>query len=553
MLNATRLHEQGKIHEAKLAYEEFLIQNPDNAQAIHLLGIACYQLGELDRAYKLISRAINLQPDNAAFYCNRGLVLQQFNRAFDALVDYQKSISINSNNSASHNNCGNALQDLCRYEQAIECYKKAIRINPNYSEAYNNLGNAYRALHQYTDAINAFDRALTLTPNYAQAHSNLGIAFFECDRFKDAISSYKKAIAIDQNFAEAINNLGNVHKKLHQLNEALACFTEAATRLPNFAIAHYNRAEILQELGRLNESLLSYQSAISIKPLYPEAFFNLGFVQARLGLLDLAVGSVQKALEQKLFGPDQALPANTQKHQRTDYETNEHHLWSSLGFLAEAGIKAFPCSGTLLGLIREKRLLPWDKDIDIGVPFEQFQAAVNCLVQKHWMPRPNNLRITNKLGLNHPSENVVIDLTGFKSDPKKRLTIGGFWQDNQRPEWQRITIHPEICLEKLTRNGNTVYMLSNSEEWLNATYGDWRTPDPHWDSVIAARNLKGFSLLTHYYALNRLWTYFIDGKISMALSIAHRLEQSLPEPLYKTIALRLQIFELNFHKKISNC
>jgi tetratricopeptide (TPR) repeat protein len=541
MLKATKLHEQGKIREAKLAYEDFLIQNPDNAQAIHLLGIACYQLGELDRAYTLISHAINLQPDNAAFYCNRGLVLQQLGRPSEALTDYQQSAFLDSENAATHNNQGNALQDLHRYEDAISCYEKAITLNPQYPEALNNLGNALRAARKAESAITYFQRAIKLNPNYAEAYSNLGVALYDLSRFDEAITCYQKAIDINPNYAEAISNQGNAFSRLHKYGEALALYQRVVEFKPGSAKAYLNRADALEKLDRLDDAIASYQAAINIGPLDAEALFNLGFVQARMGDLDLAVQSLKQALEIKMGRPKDSDFISTPPAD-TNNNDNEVHLWRMLVALANAGIRAFPCSGTLLGLIRDGKLISWDKDIDIGVPFDHFQAAVDCLTTHQWTPRPNNLRIINKRGFNHANTAAVIDLTGFKESPEGKETIGGFWQEGQRSDWQRIATYPPMLLEQVKRPEGTVWMLSNPESWLEATYGNWNEPIQQWDSVVAARNLKGFSLLAKYYALMRVWIYWDEGILGKAKAVADCCLDKEPDCVFfATLAKYLEV------------
>ena len=42
-----------------------------------------------------------------------------------------------------------------------------------------------------------------------------------------------------------------------------------------------------------------------------------------------------------------------------------------------------------------------------------------------------------------------------------------------------------------------VWSVTDAQAWVAALYGpDWRTPDPDFDAVIAAYNLRGFALLT---------------------------------------------------------
>ena len=45
----------------------------------------------------------------------------------------------------------------------------------------------------------------------------------------------------------------------------------------------------------------------------------------------------------------------------------DQNLVSLINILTENKINYWICHGTLLGIIRDKKLIPWDHDIDIGV------------------------------------------------------------------------------------------------------------------------------------------------------------------------------------------
>ena len=49
------------------------------------------------------------------------------------------------------------------------------------------------------------------------------------------------------------------------------------------------------------------------------------------------------------------------------YQKIDKNLKSLIDILTENKINYWICHGTLLGIIRDKQLIPWDHDIDIGV------------------------------------------------------------------------------------------------------------------------------------------------------------------------------------------
>lgn len=58
--------------------------------------------------------------------------------------------------------------------------------------------------------------------------------------------------------------------------------------------------------------------------------------------------------------------------------TAQVRLWQVLAQLANSNIHAFATSGTLLGLVREGHLLPFDKDLDIGLPLPKYRLPPPC-------------------------------------------------------------------------------------------------------------------------------------------------------------------------------
>jgi len=61
LTSALSLHQSGRRGEAKIVYESILKKHPKNYDALHLLGLICYESGEFIEAEKLIRRAISLK------------------------------------------------------------------------------------------------------------------------------------------------------------------------------------------------------------------------------------------------------------------------------------------------------------------------------------------------------------------------------------------------------------------------------------------------------------------------------------------------------------
>ena len=242
-------HQAGLLQEAEIIYREILAENPNNPDALHLLGLLAYQVGNNTVAIEYIEKAIGINP---------------------SVPDY-------------YNNCGEAYRASANNELSIKCYKQALEINPDFAEAYNNMGNAFKDMGQNEEAIVYYQKALVIKPDFFQGHYNLGTALQIVGKLEEATNHYQNAISIKPDYAEAHNNLGVALHEIGQHEQAINHYQNAISIKPDYAEAHNNIGITLQEIGRHEEATTHYQEAISLNPDYAEAHFNLSCLYLLLG------------------------------------------------------------------------------------------------------------------------------------------------------------------------------------------------------------------------------------------------------------------------------
>ena len=84
---ALSLQQAGDVTDAITRYETVLAEDPGNFDALHMLGVAHYQLHALDTAERVLRKAVAAQPDVSAARQNLDLVIraQALERDEDAL------------------------------------------------------------------------------------------------------------------------------------------------------------------------------------------------------------------------------------------------------------------------------------------------------------------------------------------------------------------------------------------------------------------------------------------------------------------------------------
>ena len=76
MLSALQAQLSGRFDEARRLYESVVASNPNNFDAVHMLGVVCYQQGDFDRAREFVAAAVRMRPVEAAPHKNLSLIDQ---------------------------------------------------------------------------------------------------------------------------------------------------------------------------------------------------------------------------------------------------------------------------------------------------------------------------------------------------------------------------------------------------------------------------------------------------------------------------------------------
>ncbi len=227
---ALKFHDLDDLVSAEQIYKDILTLDPSHAEALHFLGLICYQRGKYSAAIDYIEKAILSEPKLSVAHNSLGLVFSDLRRADEAVKCFESALEINPNLASAHNNLANILRELGKYEESIVHYQLAIDLRPNYAKALNNFGIILDAIGKSDEAEAKFVHSIKSDSRYAEPHYNLGTSLLRKNRIERAIVSLKKAVCIDPGHADAWNNLGNAHQKCLQFDEAIFCFTRARTQ-----------------------------------------------------------------------------------------------------------------------------------------------------------------------------------------------------------------------------------------------------------------------------------------------------------------------------------
>lgn len=272
---ALDLHLAGDFGPAATLYGEVLKEEPENFDALHLLGMAAHQTGDHQGALAMVDKALAVRPDAADALSNRSAILMELGLPERALESCTRSLQLNSSNPEAYFNAGNALAKLGRRQEAVEQYHLALSIRPDFPVCLTNMAGELIELGQLQDAANLVERALELEPTHRKAWLNLGVALQEAGQNKEAAQAYEKALSIDGSYERAYVNLATLHLNMGNLTQALK-FVEAGLSVnADSGDLHNCAGNCLRALGEPARASEHYRRALVSQPKTSNYYSNL--------------------------------------------------------------------------------------------------------------------------------------------------------------------------------------------------------------------------------------------------------------------------------------
>jgi protein O-GlcNAc transferase len=294
--DAIKLHQARRLKEAAAICHDVIERQPNNTDALHLLGVIAQQTGRPDEALSLVRRAIHWQPLIPHYHDALGVILQQLGRLDEALEAFDLALQLKPDLATAHLNRGFILQHRGCLPEALDAFDQAVRINPDYAQAHFNRGVVLGRQGRLEQALASYDQALRVNPDFVAARVNRAKALEGLGRFEQALEASDQALRIKPDLAEAHASRGDALMRLGRSSDALAAYDEALRIKPDFAQAHFNRGCILAAARQLEQAVIAYEQAVLVSPDYVDAHIAGGLALQQQGKPDDASQAFERAL-----------------------------------------------------------------------------------------------------------------------------------------------------------------------------------------------------------------------------------------------------------------
>jgi tetratricopeptide (TPR) repeat protein len=219
----------GRIDEAVALANSMLVEDPGQAGAHNLLGLANYQANRLEPAVQEFRLAVAREPDFAEAHFNMGNCLQALGRAEEAEAAFAAAVEAEKKFVPARYNLGKIYEKSGRVDLAVAEYRTCTELDDQYTVAYIDLGKILYERVDIAGAIENLSRALELEPGFKEVRVLLGNAYMQSTvegNLKLAENEYRASVGIDPTYVDGIYSLGVSLQAQGRHQEAIEWFEQ---------------------------------------------------------------------------------------------------------------------------------------------------------------------------------------------------------------------------------------------------------------------------------------------------------------------------------------
>lgn len=168
---AVRLLGQKRLPQAEPVLQAVIDADPENADALHFLGVLRAQQGRGDDAIALIRRALDANPRYADAWNNLGLLLRAMPHYSAALEAFDKAAEYDPHLLVAHLNRAQLLRRRGQLDESAAAFRRVLELDPTRSDVYRDLGNLLYRMGHLDEAAEVYGNWSRIEPqNPVAAH-----------------------------------------------------------------------------------------------------------------------------------------------------------------------------------------------------------------------------------------------------------------------------------------------------------------------------------------------------------------------------------------------
>lgn len=246
--------------------EQVLKQQPENQEAVKLMGLDAYFLARPKEAIPYLLKVRQWMPNDVDLQYLLAVCYVQTDDLRGARDAAAHMLGIDANSAPAALALAKVLIQQKMEAKAVPQIEAALKADPHLPRANFMLGEMDIYHGRYTQAQQDFMREIAINPTFARAFYRLGDADFRLGQLDAAKGALSRSIWLDPTYSGPYILMGEL--LLRQGDAALAdrMLAHALKLDPNNYDAHYIRGRALQKLGQTKEAALEFALSQKLRP-----------------------------------------------------------------------------------------------------------------------------------------------------------------------------------------------------------------------------------------------------------------------------------------------
>lgn len=293
---AASLIQSGHRDQGTALCQEVLRSNPANADAVHLLAMACRDAGDLARAEELFRKSLSIAPRRPDFHVNLALLLRNQGRSTDARKHLRRALKSAPDFVPGWHQLGLLLLAEGELGEALRCARKLTGLAKDYAPGWELLAAVQQKLDDPLAAIRTCRSGLQEAPGNPRLHYSLAQLLRQECQFEEASEHYENALRAGFNSPDLYRNLAEARLETGEADEALQTAAAGIQRHPDNPLLLRSHARLHWELQAPGDPLESLWQAARSRPQNPVLWQTLVELLNRFKRHDESAAALREAL-----------------------------------------------------------------------------------------------------------------------------------------------------------------------------------------------------------------------------------------------------------------
>ena len=194
LVQAREKMENSSFKEAVSLLDALLAENPRNAKALNMRGVAYFELESYGKALSDFNAAIEQDDQDYAFFYNRGNVKRNLKQPRAAVEDYTKALAIDSAHYEVWLNRALAYVGSGLPEKAAEDFRSAAnKGGAKDPQVFFYMGRLMIGMGDFQEGLEAAKKCISLNKNHAAGHYMMALALLGVGAPEEEACSYAQA------------------------------------------------------------------------------------------------------------------------------------------------------------------------------------------------------------------------------------------------------------------------------------------------------------------------------------------------------------------------